>query len=123
MGRQAPSRLAEDAVAVGESRCEDHVWRGHSDRVLGCSLDRNGRVVTAQGAWEAMLGWKREQLAGIALTALIDPADRARVRLALSQALDDRPTRRGVTARVRTSGGDYRRICLDVRVSETDVLV
>src|SRR3954453_18625169 len=116
MGRHAPSRIGDR----NELPCEAYAWRGDSDRVLGCSVDRDGRVVVARGAWGPILGWQRAQLAGTPFTALIDPADRERVRDALTGAVEERPARRSLAARLRASSGDYRELHLDVTASKTN---
>src|SRR5215208_6845057 len=102
MGRQA---FEEAASVRSDLPHEDYVTRGDSDHLLGCSLDREGRVVTARGAWEPMLGWRPEQLAGVAFTALIDPEDRGRVHGALVGVAERRSARGSMAAPLRTSSG------------------
>lgn len=77
---------------------------------LRCALDGAGRLVTAEGGWERVLGWRPGDLIGWELAELVHPADRARIATAFGRVQEGAGTVREHEVRLAHRNGDYRLI-------------
>jgi signal transduction histidine kinase len=76
-------------------------------RELRCSLDSEGLVAHAQGAWQAVLGWHPEDLNGWYWEQLVHPGDHVRVNHVLRR-LSARPgCERDIDLRLALRVGGY----------------
>lgn len=80
-------------------------WRVTPDMM--CVLDRAGKFVAVNPAWQATLGWSREQMVGQPYLDFLHPGDVDRSMAAFEVVLRGEPVLR-FENRYRTNAGDYR---------------
>ena len=70
-------------------------------------IAKNGRFIRVNPAWEALLGYRSEDICGLSLMTLVHPDDRERTAAALVQ-LEDNQTLTDLENRYLTKSGAYR---------------
>lgn len=97
----------------------DHLW--HMARDAMVVVDRQLALLAANAAWRRVLGWDVQSMDTVALVDLVHPADRAEVRLAITDLLQGREVHE-VESRLKHKDGHYCWICWSAR-PQGDVLV
>ena len=83
--------------------------------VLLASTDAELRFVLLTGAWERVLGWRPEELAGSSAVDLVHPDDRRDLLQAVSEARASGPTEFAFDCRIATRDGRWRWMAWELR--------
>jgi PAS domain S-box-containing protein len=83
--------------------------------VLLASADADLRFVLLTGAWEHVLGWRPEELAGSSVIDLLHPEERRELVLAFAAARDADPAELNFDCRVATRDGRWRWMSWELR--------
>jgi PAS domain S-box-containing protein len=104
---------------VAERTAErDRMWRLSTDVMLIAGLD--GRIISANPAWQSQFGWDETELAGTPLSEFVVPEDRALLRSTLGEMAATR-TARLFEVRLQDRAGGSRQIAWNAVMAD-DVL-
>lgn len=105
------------------NQAREAFFASHS-RELRCSLDRDGRFLLVEGAWQSVTGWQPERLRGWHWKEIVHPLDRAGVAEVLDLTRGGGASEHDVEFRLALATGGYRVTCWTLtRGSGADVIL